>query len=307
MGIPALQRADEPRVARCDTCGRAARQDERVCPLCGERLGESSAWRSSTVQIAAVPGAVAPATARAPRGFAYLGAGALGALVLAYAPIAAFMGWFLGALVHELGHAGVAWLLGMPSIPAIRLDGHAAAVHGEPMLAVALAMWALLLSAPRFLEPRGLRVGAVIAITVLYPALALTSARDVAHLLAGHGAELLFAGVFLWRALTGGFTESGTERALCASLGWYLLGTNLRLSIGLLLSDGARAHYASSGSFGLTNDYLRVAPSFGSLTVVAVLMTVAGLAVLPAVLCAARAARVFRVPAAHRMGSSTDS
>ncbi len=103
------------------------------------------------------------------------------------------------------------------------------------------------------------------------------------HLAAGHGAELLFATLCLWKTLDGGFTESRTERALYGTVGWYLLGRNLFLFFGLARSAVARAEYQSNGSFGLTNDFIRIAEDVldWRLESVAVPMVVAALLVLP--------------------------
>lgn len=214
----------------------------------------------------------------------YLAIGLVTAPIFAATPILKFMGWFLAALVHEMGHAALAWFCGMPAMPAISLAGEAAAVHTEqhPVL-VALIALGLGVAAWRVFEGRARWV--VLGITaVAYPAIALTSAKDLAHLLAGHGAELLFATLCLWKTLDGGFTESRCERALYGTVGWYLLGKNAFMCFGLFGSAAARAEYDQSGSFGLTNDYLRAAQDVLSwrLESVALMMLAVCLCVLPA-------------------------
>ena len=52
---------------------------------------------------------------------------------------------------------------------------------------------------------------------------------------------------------------SNAERAAYAMLGWTLCGDNIVLSFGLAFNPVTRAEYAANGSFGLTNDYLRLA------------------------------------------------
>ena len=198
-------------------------------------------------------------------------------------PLVRFMGWFLASLVHETGHCVFAWLFGHPAFPAIRLDGHAAAVHREQhmvLVVLVAAGLAWLLYAVRH-RPR-LRVAVGIGLA-LYPLLALTDAREILHLLGGHLGELVFAGIFFYRALSGGFTESIAERVTYAVCAWFLLGRNLVLSFGLMTSESARAHYAGNGSFGLTNDYIRVARDHlhWSLEGVAGLMLLCSIATLP--------------------------
>src|SRR5688572_33193137 len=71
-------------------------------------------------------------------GFAVLGL--LLAPVLTFTPVLRHVGWLLTSLFHETGHAGLSWLLGAPAVPAIRIDGHAAAMHGEHSLPLTFAV-----------------------------------------------------------------------------------------------------------------------------------------------------------------------
>ncbi|MDZ4774601.1 MAG: hypothetical protein SGI72_15850 [Planctomycetota bacterium] len=214
----------------------------------------------------------------------YLAIGLVTAPVFALTPILKYMGWFLSALVHEMGHAAVAWLCGMPAIPAISLGGHAAAVHQEQSkFLVALIAIGLVWAAWKFLE-RAWRYVAIALVVVLYPLLALTDGKEFFHLVGGHGTELVFATLCLWKALDGGFTESRLERALYGTVGWYFLGNNALMCFGLISSASARAEYGTSGSFGLTNDYIRLAEDVLNwrLESVAGLMLVGCFLVLPA-------------------------
>jgi hypothetical protein len=215
----------------------------------------------------------------------FLGLGLLTAPVFAWTPLLQYMAWFLASLVHEMGHAGLAWLCGMPAIPAISLAGEAAAVHGEQSRLAALSV-AAVLAAIAWTRLAGRARTIVLSALVLgYPVLAFTSMREVVHLLAGHGAELLFATLCLWKTLDGGFTDSRSERVLYGTVGWMLLGKNLWLCWGLIRSAVARAEYRTSGSFGLTNDYLRVAELLDwRLPVVASGMLLVSCLVLPAAL-----------------------
>jgi hypothetical protein len=214
----------------------------------------------------------------------YFGIGLATAPVFGLTPILQYMGWFLASLVHEMGHAAIAWLCGMPSIPAISLAGHAAAVHQEQSkFLVALIALGLCAAAWKFLAGHW-RFVAIGLVLVVYPAVALTGVKEFFFLVGGHGTELLFATLCLWKALDGGFTESRLERALYGTVGWYLLGKNAFMCIGLARSASARSEYQSNGSFGLTNDYIRLAEDVLNwrLESVAILMLVACILVLPA-------------------------
>lgn len=305
----------------CPKCGRAREADERMCSSCGGLLrveplvmrmtAPPAATFSASPTISAPSTRSAPSTSydrvetalnvrdrrervsarRAPWGYFALGLAT--APVFAWTPILQYMGWFLSSLVHEMAHAGFAWLCGMPAVPAISPVGHAAAVHGEQhLLLVALVVGGLAYAAWRFLEGYW-RWIAMVLVAVIYPAIALTSAKELLHLLAGHAGELAFATLALWKALDGGFTDSKLERALYGTVGWYLAGKNVILCIGLMTSASARVHYASNGSFGLTNDYIRAAEDVlgWRLESVALLMLVASVATIPAAILLWRASR----------------
>jgi hypothetical protein len=215
--------------------------------------------------------------------WAYLGVGLLLAPALAILPIVQYMGWFLSSLVHEMGHSAAAWLCGMPAFPAISLEGHAAAMHSEQIVPLALFLTlALCFCTWRVLAGRARWIGCA-AIVVVHTLLCFTPAREVLHLLAGHLAEFGFSCMCLFRALSGGYTSSRTERALWGTLGWFLLGRNVWLCWGLVTSGGARALYHTNGSFGLTNDYLRLADDVlgWPLQAIAGAMLFVGLLVLP--------------------------
>jgi hypothetical protein len=202
------------------------------------------------------------------------------------------MGWFLSALVHEMGHSASAWLMGMPAFPAIRLDGHAAAIHGAQMPLLCGLILGVAAATAWKLPVRAWRYGALAALAIGYPLLAFTSAKELLFLLSGHLGEMVFAGIFLWRALVQGFTGSRFERVLYATLGWYFVGKNVGLTLGLARSDAAREHYAANGSFGLTNDYIRAAEDVlgWPLESLALAMTLPALVVPPLALWLGRVA-----------------
>jgi hypothetical protein len=287
----------------CPSCGRSTGPSALVCSLCGHVLRRELRPRP----VGAVASVATPTTraldpvspSRSPASFAetvpaldsrarlepwfYLGLGLATAPVFAFTPILRFMGWFLASLVHEMGHAAVAWFFGMPAIPAISLEGHAAAVHAPQQVLLALVVCAALAaSAWRWLDGIAKWIGLALAL-IVYPLVAFTGAKDLFHLLAGHGGELVFATLCLWKTLDGGFTSSKLERALYGTVGWYLVGKNVCLCFGLMTSAGARAIYHENGSFGFTNDFLRVAQEVlgCSLQTVGAFMLLASVSVVP--------------------------
>lgn len=280
---------------RCPECGRRNAPTQFACAACGTILRTSlPVGTPRPSSLPPPPPTYLRLQERRTLGLSsrwfFLVLGLALAPVFTFAPLLRYMGWFFGSLVHETGHAAVAWALGCPAIPAIRLDGHAAAVHGPQSTLLALVAWAALAC----LAWRARRNRAALALlataALLYPAVAFTAAREPAFLLAGHVGEIAFATFFFQRALSGGFSGSDAERALHATMGWFLLGRNVWLSGGLLASPSVKAWYGASGSFGLTNDYLRVAREVFGCPVEAVggLMLLPALAALPLALVLAR-------------------
>ena len=211
----------------------------------------------------------------------YVAVGLPIALVLSWGPIG-FMGWFLTALVHELGHTLAAWFFGCPAWPAIRLDGHAAAFHQPQMVFLCLLVWAGIGGLAWHCRSDRRVLAILIPLMVLYPIFAFTGTRDVVHLLAGHLSELVFATVFFWRALTGGFVKQEAERPLYAALAWLYMGRCVILFGGLAFTETGRQAYAGGGSFGLVNDLIRVASQLNiSLATAAIPMLLLSLAPLP--------------------------
>jgi hypothetical protein len=191
----------------------------------------------------------------------YLLLGLLLSPIFYFGSIFSFMGWFLKALIHEMGHCIVACFFGSMAFPAIRLDGHAMARSYDQSLWFACLIWfALIALVWHYRTVKGM-LWVFATAAVMYPLLAFTSAREVLHLLSGHTTTLVFAAIFFWRALAGGIYQE-TERPLYAMIAWHLWTDEMILCGSLVSSAERREWYFNNGSFGLENDYVRVAGMF---------------------------------------------
>jgi hypothetical protein len=278
----------------CPSCGRENEPGTVVCGLCGELLRRKVRFAAARSPVPPPEDLRAPrpprvttvlrTAARPSEALLCLGMGVPVAFLLSEwsLDLLSYMGWFVTALVHEMGHTAVALLFGSAAWPAIRLDGHAAAFHKEPSLLAAAAVWVgvgVLWGQLR--GRRGWRL-ALGTLFLLYPALVLTDAKEVLHLAAGHLGELTFATVFLWRAFAGGFTESRAERILYAALGLLWSCGCLLLFGSLVLSAESRRWYLTHGSFGMQNDFVRIARMLGtSLPTVSLPMILVSIVPLP--------------------------
>ena len=271
--------------APCPTCGYALDPAGAThCGLCGARRGHVASPAFVEMGFA---GAGRPPGPRVSVGWRYLIVGMVLALAFTLAPWLRFMGWFLGSLFHETGHVAFSWFVGCPAWPAISLRGHAAAFH-QPQNAVVLALLGLGLGAGVLIAWQNRRhLGLAIALLLLWPLVTFVDGlREVGFLLSGHLGELVFAGVFLWRARTGSAIEHEAERPLYACVGWFLLARNIVLTGALTFTESARSLYMTNGSFGLTNDYVRVAGNWLHVPLQAVtgFMLLIALGVFPLVL-----------------------
>jgi hypothetical protein len=272
--------------AACPRCGRSSEPGDLACGLCGEvlaRTERAAAVGASRSAALAVPAPVVASDGEARRAWTSLAIGAALAPLLTLTPVLRYVGWFLASLVHETGHTAVSWALGCPAVPAIRLDGHAAAVHqGQQVLLCVATLGALAALAWRARrDPPRLALWAVAL--AAYPLLAFTGARETLFLAGGHLGEVAFGGVFLALAARGGVTGGAAERVCHAAVGAYLLGRSAVFAGGLAASASARAAYAGNGSFGLENDLVRLSrgglgPSIPTLGVVLLVLTVAAAA-----------------------------
>jgi len=267
--------------------------DEPVCSLCGRilikceaPLEENIASHDFSNQIQSAEAKTQAAGTRVmglPSSVLLLMIGAALAPVFTFTPLLKYMGWFIKSLAHEMGHSLAGWFFGCPAFPAIRLDGHAAAFHqGQIFILAFCVMAALCYSVFHFRSNRKLMI--VLAVcTLAYPAIAFTRTMDLFHLFAGHLGELALAVICIWRAMSGGFSSSMIERGVYSVLGWYLASANAVLCGKLLWSQAARSDYASSGSFGLTNDYIIIAENYFNTSVqsIAVIMLIISLLAIP--------------------------
>jgi len=295
-----------PTTARCAQCGYANDVELGACNLCGALLGPAAKAPTAPAAPAPDPGhpldvcwdepepTLTGARALTHSPWFWFLVGSPLALLFCAGPFMRQWGWFLGALFHESGHTVAGLAFGLPSFPTISLAGHAATMHGEQLVAMVWLLCAALATITWTLRHRPFVCATLAIATVAYPVLAFSSRIDTVFLLGGHLGELGFATLCLHRAITGGFTHSNAERAAYSVLGWFLVGSNVALCAGLAFSPSARAWYHSSGSYGLANDYVRLADRWdGTLAGVGLLMMI--VSTVPAVaVAAATALRRFR-------------
>ncbi|MBW2242716.1 MAG: hypothetical protein JRH01_12090 [Deltaproteobacteria bacterium] len=201
-----------------------------------------------------------------------------------FLPLLQMLIQYMVVLVHELGHAAAGWLFGFPSVPAFDfVYGGGVTSHTGRSSVVMVGMLGLAAAMLWRVRPhRSLfRIGLALLAAYL---LLLAFGGDGAVIVAmGHGAELLFAGLFFYRALTGSGCHLEAERPLYAWLAWHIVFFDLRFAWRLATSGAERANYAAAKGGGHWMDFSRLANETFSmpLETVAVFFTLFCLVPLP--------------------------
>ncbi|GAB4155016.1 MAG: hypothetical protein Kow00107_04940 [Planctomycetota bacterium] len=257
---------------KCPKCSYEQADDNLTCSLCGtllrreqeelpedfrpprsstEDIDDKFPWRTLRVSAAIA----APV---------FLGSFAMGpdmgmSAFLIALPSMVFR--YFAVLVHEMGHAVFAWILGFPAIPAFDFSyGGGVTVWEERKALLVIFVYALLIAATVvYSVSRNLRGAALFAVTLaLYALVAHNFMTDVIVLLMGHGFELVIAGVFLYRMLSAEAIIVPAERPLYGAIGLFMVADLARFSLTLIFSSEARMMYGEAKGGGHWMDFDRI-------------------------------------------------
>ena len=164
-------------------------------------------------------------------------------------------------IVHELGHASVAWLFGYAAIPAFDFTyGGGITMQTSdriPLLLFGIGCGFVYLCyryRQNDLTSRVLLGGAI-----AYGICAFTPIHHILIVAMGHGFELLFAGIFLYRALSGWGCRHSIKQPLYGMLGLFTVFYDIRFAHTLLTSAEEREIYELGKGGILDNDFVRLA------------------------------------------------
>jgi hypothetical protein len=238
-------------------------------------------------------------------GWVAFGVGAGLALLTELLPFLRVLVGYFVVLVHEIGHALAGWLLGHPSIPAFDFRyGGGVTLHQDPQPWIIAAVYALLITCGWIFRANRSSLGVVVAATVLYSVLVFTAAGDVAMIAMGHGAELVFAALFLHRALSGNACHHAAERAAYAWIGFHIVFHDLRFAFGLLTNGFQREMYEAAKGGGHWMDFSRLADEYFGVSLQAVAAAFLFLCLLPpAIALAVSALRPELAALRERLGA----
>jgi hypothetical protein len=185
------------------------------------------------------------------------------AVVVYLLPFPRFVFHTLITLVHELGHAVTAWAFGTPSLPAFDFvyGGGVTVNQGRStglMILIYLGFAAL---AYWVRENRGYLLALAVWVCA-YTLVAFTPLHEAIEIAMGHGSELIFAGIFLYRALTGSACRVSGERPLYAFCAFFILLSDAAFALSLLTSAARVADYEDAKGGGHWMDFSRLADDY---------------------------------------------
>ncbi len=166
----------------------------------------------------------------------------------------------LTILVHEMGHMIFGWVLGYPSVPAFDLMyGGGVTIHTDRNTALLIVIYCLMAF---LIFTFRKNIGAVIlllTITLIHLVLTFTRLNEVMVLFMGHGTELLIAGIFFYRGLSGAAVVHSIERPLYSAIAFFIVFSDVSFAYRLVRSPLARVEYAEAKGGGHWMDFSRIA------------------------------------------------
>jgi len=188
--------------------------------------------------------------------------GALAVVVYAV-PFLRFVFQVLITLVHELGHALAAWAFGIPSLPAFDfVYGGGVTIHQGRSTGLMILIYVGFVAIAYALRHSVGYMLAFAAWVVAYTLAAFAPVHEAIELAMGHGSELIFAGIFLYRALDGRACRVPAERPLYAFCGIFILMNDVAFASGLLTSAAKVADYEDAKGGGHWMDFSRLAEEY---------------------------------------------
>ncbi len=247
---------------KCPECGTDNPAGAAQCKMCRVVFAKLRAPREpEAAQRDRGPGLVAEGGALPPNRLTQPILGyCLGGLALAI--LATAWGWLrvagqgLNTLFHEFGHSVAGWLFARPSVPAFDLahGGGVALIHDRSP-ALLIVIYLVLAGLILLYRRNWLTLALLLGLVGLHAWLVSGRGEKVVIGFMGHGGELLFGLLFLYRGLTGRTVAHELERLAYAACGWFVVLNATIFAWGLTFSGFTRAWYARGHGGGIRNDF----------------------------------------------------
>ena len=192
-----------------------------------------------------------------------LGIGLFLAILISSLPFLSFALSYFVILVHELGHTFAGWLFGYPSIPAFNF------VHGggitlnqdradSVMILIYLALGFLFFY---YRKKKGTLIFLAI-FTLIYSWIAFSNIHRGIIIFMGHGFELIFTGIFLYRGFSGYGVRYSLERPLYYMLAFFTFLKDVGFAWNLIYNSEIREIYEDGIGGVIDNDFVILARDY---------------------------------------------
>ncbi len=183
-------------------------------------------------------------------------------------PFVKYMISFFITLVHELGHAMVAWLFGAPAVPSFDFKNVGGVTHTfqQNRYFLYFVYFMFFIAITKLYRNMGATI-LLIGLIILHIIVNLNPpAFEIFGLFMGEGTTTVFAAIFLYRAISNDAVITPLERPLYAFLAFYTFAQCFIFSYKLLY-DATFQEFYFNGKPGVPNDFLRIAGHINSATV----------------------------------------
>ncbi len=192
-----------------------------------------------------------------------LGIGLFLAILISSLQFLSFALSYFIILVHELGHTFAGWLFGYPSIPAFNF------VHGggitltqtradSVIILIYLALGFLFF----YYRKKRFTLGFLAIFTLIYSYIAFNNIHQGIITFMGHGFELIFTGIFLYRGFSGYGLRLSLERPLYYMLAFFTFFKDVGFAWNLIYNSEIREIYEDGIGGVIDNDFVILARDF---------------------------------------------
>lgn len=193
-------------------------------------------------------------------GWKAIAAGIVLALLILASQQVTFLLSPLITLVHELGHTLTNWIFGYPAIPAFDfMHGGGVTFNVERMSFLIGLVYCGFGYLFYVYWQNHLTARVLLGVAIAYTVCAFTGIHDFLVVSMGHGFELIFAGIFMARAISGYACRYPIERPLYAMLAAYVTFYDIQFSWRLIFDQTTRAIYQQGKGGVIDHDLVRIA------------------------------------------------
>ena len=263
----------------CPKCGFEEPESARECSRCGVvfgKLGRPSPDAPRHQSPVPGPQSVGPTGDRGlgtdaddvpdgrigPAELKVLGIGLVAAIIVSVTPLISFIFSGIITLFHELGHAVMGWILGMPSIPSFDFVYGGGLTHHSGFQIIVALLIAGAFPYGMYLFRQNRKAVVLIGTLFLIWLFFVSSEwrRDFLFSAAGHLAEFILAGILFYQALSGvGWRIPEIERPLGAFVAFFVQINSMKFAWRLMHDAEFLSWYREGKGGMLMNDLESVA------------------------------------------------